>query len=108
MTKAIQIRPVVSSDFPAWKLLWDGYNAFYGRHGETALPLEVTQMTWSRFFDVYEPMHALVAESAGELVGLAHVLFHVYWHTRETNTTAMQLYDKVGEKQGSVVYRKPL
>jgi GNAT superfamily N-acetyltransferase len=98
-------------------------------------------------------MHALVAESGGELVGLTHFLFHrstiqlapscylqdlfaveaargkgvgrrlieevyrhaqssgverVYWHTRETNTTAMQLYDKVGEKQGSVVYRKPL
>jgi GNAT superfamily N-acetyltransferase len=33
-------------------------------------------MTWSRFFDAYEPMHALVAEKAGRLVGLVHYLFH--------------------------------
>jgi GNAT superfamily N-acetyltransferase len=33
-------------------------------------------MTWSRFFDVYEPVHALVAEKDGQLLGLAHYLFH--------------------------------
>ena len=33
-------------------------------------------MTWSRFFDSYEPVHALVAENGGELLGLAHYLFH--------------------------------
>jgi GNAT superfamily N-acetyltransferase len=70
------IRPVETSDFPAWLRLWDGYNAFYGRSGETALPEEVTHTTWLRFFDAYEPMHALVAEDEGELVGLAHFLFH--------------------------------
>ena len=59
-----------------WKPLWDGYNAFYGRAGQTALPPEVTQMTWSRFFDAYEPMRALVAEDSGNLLGLAHFLFH--------------------------------
>jgi GNAT superfamily N-acetyltransferase len=32
----------------------------------------------------------------------------VYWHTHETNATAMQLYDKVAEKSGFVVYRKML
>jgi len=30
----------------------------------------------------------------------------VYWQTHETNATAMQLYDKVAEKSGFVVYRK--
>jgi len=30
----------------------------------------------------------------------------VYWQTHETNRTAMQLYDKVAEKSGFVVYRK--
>ena len=76
MTQEIIVRPVIQEDFIAWKVLWDGYNAFYGRAGETALPAEVTQMTWSRFFDVYEPVHALVAVDSGQLLGLAHFLFH--------------------------------
>ena len=33
-------------------------------------------MTWSRLFDAYEPVHALVAEQAGQLLGLVHYLFH--------------------------------
>jgi GNAT superfamily N-acetyltransferase len=72
----IQVRPVRRDDLPAWQVLWDGYNAFYGRSGQTALPAEVTAMTWSRFFDAYEPMHALVADSGGALLGLAHFLYH--------------------------------
>ena len=72
----IAVRSVVLEDFASWKALWDGYNAFYGREGPTALPSETTQMTWSRFFDAYEPVHALVAETSDGLVGLAHYLFH--------------------------------
>jgi GNAT superfamily N-acetyltransferase len=108
-------------------------------------------MTWARFFDAYEPVHALVAERGGELLGLTHYLFHrsttaieplcylqdlftakaarvkgvgralingvyeqarcagcprVYWQTHESNHTAMQLYDKIAERSGFVVYRK--
>ncbi len=76
MNDSLVIRPVQQTDYPAWKILWDGYNAFYGRSGPTALPDEITQMTWSRFFDAYEPVHALVAQSGGELLGLTHFLFH--------------------------------
>jgi len=149
----MQIRDIQSSDFDQWKPLWDGYNAFYGRKDETALPDAVTDMTWSRFFDSYEPMHALVAEQSGQLLGLVHFIFHrstisiqptcylqdlytieasrdkgvgrslirevyrraenarcgrVYWHTHESNATAMKLYDKVAEKSGFLVYRKML
>ena len=50
-------------DFRGWLPLWDGYNAFYGREGPTALPLEITRATWARFFDAYEPVQALVAPS---------------------------------------------
>ena len=64
------------SDFPAWKPLWDGYNAFYGRSGASALAPEITETTWARFFDANEPMNAIVAESSGTLLGLAHFLFH--------------------------------
>ena len=76
MTQPFQIRAVRADDYAAWKPLWDGYNAFYGRSGKTALPLEVTQMTWVRFLEPDEPMHALVAEGSGTLLGLAHFLFH--------------------------------
>ena len=108
-------------------------------------------MTWARFFDAYEPVHALVAESGGRLLGLTHYLFHrsttaiapvcylqdlftdasargkgvgraliqevyaqakqagasrVYWQTHQTNHTAQELYNKVAEHSGFVVYRK--
>jgi GNAT superfamily N-acetyltransferase len=32
----------------------------------------------------------------------------VYWHTHETNATAMRLYDQVARHSGFVVYRKEL
>jgi len=70
------IREANPADYSAWKPLWDGYNAFYGRHGPTALPDEITQSTWQRFFDAYEPMYALVAECESNLIGIAHFLFH--------------------------------
>jgi GNAT superfamily N-acetyltransferase len=149
----LSIRPVAPGDYDQWLPLWDGYNAFYGRWGATALSPEITRMTWARFFDGYEPVHALIAESGGELLGLTHYLFHrsttaieptcylqdlftvdaargkgvgralingvyeqarltgssrVYWQTHETNLTAMQLYNKVAERSGFVVYRKLL
>lgn len=77
MSDNLSVRFVQRSDFDKWLPLWDGYNAFYGRSGATALPREITDMTWARFFDVYEPVHALVAESGrSELLGLTHYLFH--------------------------------
>ena len=151
MPDAPTIRFVARGDYDRWLPLWHGYNAFYGRSGATALAPEITAMTWARFFDAYEPVHALVAESDGALLGLTHYLFHrstisieptcylqdlftteaargkgvgralingvyqqarlagtrrVYWQTHETNLTAMQLYDKVADRSGFVVYRK--
>ncbi len=83
MPSDLIIRPVARHDYEQWLPLWDGYNAFYGRSGPTALDPEVTRMTWQRFFDAYEPVHGLVAESGGELLGLVHYLFH-------RSTTAIQ------------------
>ena len=76
MSDAVIIRSVVPSDLAQWQSLWDGYNRFYGRMGATALPDEITKTTWSRFFDADEPVRALVAEKNGQLLGLAHYLFH--------------------------------
>ena len=83
----LQIRPIRQDDFAAWKPLWDGYNAFYGRAGETALPDTVTQTTWQRFFDEAEPVYALVAEREGALLGIVHFLFH-----RSTTQVQMSCY----------------
>ena len=66
------IRPARESDFAQWLPLWQGYQAFY----RTSIPEQVTRMTWARFFDAAEPVHCLVAEREGRLVGLAHYLFH--------------------------------
>jgi GNAT superfamily N-acetyltransferase len=151
MSSAPTVRFVTRQDYQQWLPLWDGYNAFYGRSGATALAPEITAMTWARFSDAYEPVHALVAEHDGRLLGLTHYLFHrstisiepvcylrdlftseaargkgvgralingvyeraklagssqVYWQTHETNRTAMQLYDKVADRPGFVIYRK--
>jgi GNAT superfamily N-acetyltransferase len=76
MSPDITIRPVAREDYPQWLPLWDGYNAFYGRVGDTALAPDITRMTWARFFDAYEPVHALVAADRDRLLGIVHYLFH--------------------------------
>lgn len=76
MSSPVLVRDLALADRDAWRVLWDGYNRFYGRHGPTALAEQITATTWARFFDPNEPVHALVAESAGALLGLSHYLFH--------------------------------
>jgi len=70
------IRPVAPQDYEGWRPLWDDYNAFYERTGPTALPEEVTDALWRRFFDANEPVHAIVAERGDRIVGLCHYLYH--------------------------------
>ena len=81
------MRDVARGDYAQWLPLWDGYNAFYGRSGPTALPEATTRATWERFFDGYEPVHGLVAELDGRLLGLVHYLFH-----RSTTTIGPTCY----------------
>ena len=76
MTGQFIVRPPRREDFAQWRPLWNGYNAFYGRTGATALPEPVTTATWERFFAATEPVHAFVAEEHGRVVGLVHYLFH--------------------------------
>src|SRR5205809_7698975 len=60
--RQLVVRPVERADRRQWEQLWRGYNDFY----ERAIPAAVTDVAWSRFFDAYEPMHALVAERDGK------------------------------------------
>lgn len=70
------VRAIRREDLAAWRPLWDGYNAFYGRRDATALAEDITRQTWERFFDPAEPMFALVAEVEGRVAGLVHYLYH--------------------------------
>ena len=72
MSQQLTVRPVAPTDLSQWEALWEGYNTFY----ERTVPPEITRVTWSRFFDASEPVHALVAEKDGRLLGLVHYLFH--------------------------------
>lgn len=87
MGDALIVRPATRADYDRWLPLWDGYNAFYERSGDTALAPEITAATWERFFDPYEPMFALVAERGGDLLGLTHYLLH-----RSTTSLLPSLY----------------
>ena len=51
MSGDLTIRFVTRQDYAQWLPLWDGYNAFYGRSGATALDERITAVTWDRFFD---------------------------------------------------------
>ena len=73
---SVDVRELVAGDLAAWRPLWDGYNAFYGRSGDTALPEEVTRTTWRRLLNPDEPVHGLAARIDDRLVGIAHHLFH--------------------------------
>jgi GNAT superfamily N-acetyltransferase len=76
MPSDLSVRSITESDYQQWLPLWEGYNEFYGRAGVTALAPEITRTLWTRLFDRHEPVHALVAEIDGKLLGLAHYLFH--------------------------------
>jgi GNAT superfamily N-acetyltransferase len=72
----VRVRPIERTDYEAWHSLWLGYNAFYGRVGQTALAADITAATWERFFAPREPVRAFVAEYMDRIVGLVHYLFH--------------------------------
>ncbi|WP_282338826.1 MULTISPECIES: GNAT family N-acetyltransferase [Pseudomonas] len=143
----LEIRAVTAADHDAWLPLWQGYLTFY----KSELAEGTTPVTWQRFLDPAEPMHAALAWQDGRAVAVVHWIFHrscwtlgdycylqdlfvagdlrgsgigrrmiehvyaearaagasrVHWLTHETNTDAMQLYDRIGDRSGFVQYRK--
>jgi GNAT superfamily N-acetyltransferase len=74
---ATTVRPLARTDEADWRRLWTGYLAFY----ETTRPEAVYARTWARLHDPAEPMHGLVAERDGAVIGLTHYIFHRHcWH----------------------------
>lgn len=146
---SLEIRPVTAADHATWLPLWQGYQRFY----KTEIPEATSAVTWQRFLDPAEPMHAALAWQNGRAVGLVHCIDHrscwtvghacylqdlfvaedlrgagigraliehvyartraaggarVHWLTHETNTDAMQLYDRIAERSGFIQYRNVL
>lgn len=73
------VTPLTEDDRAAWRLLWDGYLAFYG----TTLDEATTAATFARLVDPASGMHgALARDDAGTAIGLAHWLTHpATWST---------------------------
>ena len=80
---AVEVRPVEYRDIDIWHSLWKGYQRFY----QVIIPKSVTLQTWARFLDPVEPMHAALAVSQGEALGLVHSIYH-----RSTWTTSDYCY----------------
>jgi GNAT superfamily N-acetyltransferase len=66
------VRAIEARDRAGWEPLWKGYQTFY----KTEIPGATTDITFARFLDANEPVHAFVAESAGRIVGIVHYIFH--------------------------------
>ena len=83
------IRPLLPADRTAWEPLWQAYQRFY----EVVIPAETTDITWGRFHDLAEDMHALGAFDAdGQLVGITHVIFHRSTWLPKTTCYLQDLY----------------
>lgn len=98
------VRPLDRADYAQWIRLWDGYNAFYGRSGPTALDSAITACTWQRFFDPYEPVYCLVAQANGELCGMVHFLLHRSTTAIEPSIYLQDLFTK-SDQRGSGIGR---
>jgi murein L,D-transpeptidase YafK len=71
MSQRLTVRPVAPTDLAQWEALWEGYNTFY----ERTVPPEITRMTWSRFFDADEPVHALSRRKTAGFSGWCTISF---------------------------------
>jgi len=77
----IGIRSLETGDRAQWNALWSAYLRFYRQH----LPDEVTAGTFARLVDARAPLHGLVAERGGTLVGFVHFQFHpTSWSLRDS------------------------
>lgn len=70
---SVEIRPLRREDRSQWEGLWRAYLAFY----QTELPAAQYELHFGRLTDESRrDMRGLVADAAGRLLGLAHVIFH--------------------------------
>lgn len=69
----VSVRPLERRDREGWSALWAGYLRFY----RADVAPEVTEATFVRLCDRADGLVGLVAAAdGGELLGLAHLVFH--------------------------------
>lgn len=68
------IRPLQPADRAGWEPLFRGYLEFY----KASLPDEIIDETWSRLLSDDPQFHVGLGavDEAGDLIGIAHILFH--------------------------------
>lgn len=67
------IRRIEARDEARWHKLWDGYCRFY----ERAPSETIASRTWACIMDAASPVHAIVAERAGDgVIGIANYIIH--------------------------------
>ena len=88
-TPSVIVRALRPDDKLQWAQLWRGYLAFY----ETTRPREIYDLYFDRLIGSDpQDFNALVAETDGKLVGLAHYLFHRHGWSAENTCYMQDLY----------------
>jgi len=67
-----KIRRIEARDEQRWRELWHGYCRFYEREPAPA----INDQTWKRIRDAASPVHGIVAEEAGRVIGIANYIIH--------------------------------
>ncbi|MCY1277218.1 Acetyltransferase (GNAT) family protein [compost metagenome] len=95
---ALEIRPLTPDDHEVWMQLWKGYQRFYNTEIDDA----TSAVTWQRFLDSAEPMHAALAWQDGQAVGLVHWVFHRSTWTQGDYCYLQDLFVAKGLRGGGV------
>jgi ribosomal protein S18 acetylase RimI-like enzyme len=75
-TQTVKIRALQAADRVRWRELWQGYLDFY----RSALPAEITELTWRRLLDPAHPFQGLAAVTGQDRIeGIVH--FHLHAST---------------------------
>jgi GNAT superfamily N-acetyltransferase len=92
------ICPLDAADHAAWLPLWQAYQRFYN----TELPAATSAVTWQRFLDPAEHMHAALAWRDSVAVGLVHWIFHRSCWTPGDYCYLQDLYVAEGQRGGGI------
>lgn len=68
----VAVRRIEARDQPRWRELWDAYTRFYEREPSD----DLARYAWTRIMDPACPVHAIVAERDGQVIGIANYLIH--------------------------------